>query len=65
VIHLQQVLASLLSLSHSFTLQGAGSWWEEAKKYYPLLLVQALMTTAHVSMAAERLVALGKDVDLT
>jgi hypothetical protein len=41
-------LESLLSLAHSLTLQEPGSWWEEARRYFPLLLIQALTTTLKV-----------------
>jgi hypothetical protein len=53
VIHIQQGLDLMLPLAHSLTVQKPGSCWEEAKDNHPLLLVQALMTTAHVSMTAE------------
>jgi hypothetical protein len=41
-------LECLLSLASDLTLQGPGSWWEEAKQHHPLLLIQALMATAKV-----------------
>jgi hypothetical protein len=53
VAHIQEGFELLLTLAHSLTVQEPGSWWEEARERYPLLLVQALMTTAHVSMTAE------------
>jgi hypothetical protein len=43
-------LEFLLSLASDLTLRGPGSWWEEAKEHHPLLLVQALMTTAMVCL---------------
>jgi hypothetical protein len=42
-------LESLLSLASALTLQGPGSWWEEAKEHCPLLLIQALMAIGFVS----------------
>jgi DNA mismatch repair ATPase MutL len=41
-------LEPLLSLAHSLTLQGPGTWWEEAKKHHPLLLVQTVLATIQV-----------------
>jgi hypothetical protein len=43
-------LGSLISLSHSLTLQDQGSWWEEAKAHHPLLLIQALVAALKVSI---------------
>jgi hypothetical protein len=62
VAHIQEGLNDLLILARSLTLQGPGSWWEEAKQRYPLLLVQGLMATAHVSMVAGSQFWFGKDI---
>jgi hypothetical protein len=53
VAHIQEGFELLLTLAHSLTVQEPGSSWEEARGHYPLLLVQALMTTANVSVLAK------------
>jgi hypothetical protein len=45
-------LQPLISLAHSLTLQGPGSWWEEAREHYPLLLVQTVLAALKVRRMA-------------
>jgi hypothetical protein len=41
-------LEAFLSLTHSLTLQGPGTWWDRKVKEHPLMLVNSLITVAEV-----------------
>jgi hypothetical protein len=45
-------LEAFLSLTHSLTLQGPGTWWDRATKEQPLSLIDALIAVGEVSACA-------------